>query len=277
MHAEVVAYVRCPLCGDSLRQAATSLRCLRGHSFDQARQGYVHLAPGPLAHTGDTPAMVAARADFLGAGHFGAITEALSAATAATWPGDLVVDVGGGIGHHLAGVLECVPPAWGLCLDASKPAAKLAARRHPRMDAVVCDVWAALPLADRGVGVLLNVFAPRHAVDFARVLRPDGALHVVTPAADHLAELIGPLGLLRVDPEKQARLDAALDATFRAAETVHVRHPMRLHHREIAALVGMGPSARHRDAAEIAARIGELPATVTVTASVQLASYRHRG
>ena len=43
------------------------------------------------------------------------------------------------------------------------------------------------------------------------MLRPEGRLVVVTPAADHLGELVGPLGLLRVDPDKAARLAATLE------------------------------------------------------------------
>src|SRR5260370_41354309 len=40
---DVVGYLRCPYCGDSLRRMVRSLGCLAGHRFDIARDGYVSL------------------------------------------------------------------------------------------------------------------------------------------------------------------------------------------------------------------------------------------
>src|SRR4051812_15848265 len=77
MLADVMPYLRCPLCGQALAELDATLRCPRGHSFDQARQGYVQLTAGPVAHTGDTGEMVAARAAFLAAGHYDFISRAL--------------------------------------------------------------------------------------------------------------------------------------------------------------------------------------------------------
>jgi 23S rRNA (guanine745-N1)-methyltransferase len=53
---------------------------------------------------------------------------------------------------------------------------------------------AGLPLADACADLMLDIFAPRNGAEFHRVLRPGGALLVVTPHPDHLAELVGPLG-----------------------------------------------------------------------------------
>lgn len=86
-----------------------ALRCTRGHSFDRARQGYVNLAAGRAPHSGDTAEMVAARAEFLAAGHYDFITTALCEAARTAYPGGLIVDAGAGTGHHLAAVLDAVP------------------------------------------------------------------------------------------------------------------------------------------------------------------------
>jgi 23S rRNA (guanine745-N1)-methyltransferase len=275
MRSEVVACLRCPLCGQPLTLSG-QLRCPRGHSFDQARAGYVQLTAAPLAHTGDSAEMIAARSAFLGAGHYAPITSALAAAAAMHWRGGLVLDVGTGTGTHLAGVLAMAPDAYGLGTDASKPAVRVAARAHPRADAVICDAWRPLPLLDDTVGVALNVFAPRPSAEFARVLRPDGILLVVTPTEDHLGELIGPLDLLRVDPAKSERLASSLDTLFIRSETTAIRTVMMLDHDEVATLVGMGPSAWHSDAAIRAASIGALPDRMAVTLSVTVATYRPR-
>ncbi|WP_326562516.1 putative RNA methyltransferase [Micromonospora sp. NBC_01796] len=295
MSPDPLRLLRCPLCGQPLDAVDTgtarALRCPRGHSFDLARQGYVNLLAGRAQHTGDSPEMVTARAEFLGAGHYDMISAALAEAAAAVmsparhaeaptdgegaYPG-LVVDAGAGTGWHLAAVLDAVPDAVGLALDVSKPALRRAARAHPRAAAALCDTWAGLPLADASTALLLNVFAPRNGPEFRRVLRPDGALLVVTPAADHLAELVDRLDLLRVDPTKSDRVAGSLAGEFDLVDRSRHTHPMRLHRREVATLVGMGPSAWHVDPARLADRIESLPEPVTVTATVELGHYRPR-
>jgi 23S rRNA (guanine745-N1)-methyltransferase len=275
MRSEVVAALRCPLCRQRL-ELLGPLRCPSGHSFDQARGGYVQLTAAPLVHTGDSAAMVAARSAFLSAGHYAPITEALAGLAAEVWPGGLVLDVGAGTGTHLAGVLDALPDAYGLATDASKPAVRAAARAHPRADAIICDAWQPLPLGDATAGVVLNVFAPRPGAEFARVLRPDGVLLVVTPAPEHLGELIEPLRLLRVDPAKSERLAGSLDTSFIRSETIGIRTVMTLRHDEVATLVGMGPSAWHSEPAARAAEIAALPEPMGVTLAVAVAGYRRR-
>ena len=291
MLAEVVPYLRCPICGAELSPGDTAgggLRCARGHSFNQARQGYVDLTAGPVRHEGDGAEMVAARAAFLDAGHYGFISAGLAAASRAacrsggrstlspsSGPG-LVVDVGAGTGAHLAAVLDARPEAHGLAVDVSRYALRRAARCHPRAAAVRADAWAGLPLADRSVSLLLNVFAPRQGAEFARVPRPDGLLLVVTPEPDHLTELVTALDLLRVDPSKEDRLAAGLATWFTPVSSTVLRRRLSLDHAAIRTLVGMGPSAWHVDPDELAARVAALPVPLGVTASVRLGGYSGR-
>src|SRR5260370_19352997 len=74
----VMPYLTCAYCGAALARSGGSVRCGAGHVFDIARSGYVSLLPaGAKVAGGDTPAMVQARADFLGAGHFSSLADAL--------------------------------------------------------------------------------------------------------------------------------------------------------------------------------------------------------
>jgi 23S rRNA (guanine745-N1)-methyltransferase len=279
LHAEVIARLRCPVCGEGLQTPSPErgpLRCPRGHSFDQAKQGYTQLSAAPLAHTGDTAEMVSARVAFLSGGHYDPISAAVADVARHTWSSGLVIDAGAGTGHHTAHVLGAVPDAYGLALDASKACVRVAARVHPRLDAVACDVWRPLPVADRVADVVMNVFAPRVGREFARIISPRGALVSITPQPDHLAELVGPLHLLRVDPSKPQRIAAELDEWFTPLHIGQMTWSMSLRHADVTALVEMGPSAWHTDRAALAAAIGALPELMTVTAAVRVGLYQAR-
>ncbi|MFE9423335.1 putative RNA methyltransferase [Kitasatospora sp. NPDC006697] len=277
MLRDLEQYLTCPHCalGLALDPAGRTLRCPGGHAFDVARQGYVSLLPaGANPGTGDTVEMVAARADFLAAGHYAPISRAL-AETAAEEPGTrLVADLGAGTGHYLAGVLDALPEAVGAALDLSKFALRRAAKAHPRAGAVVCDAWRPLPLADGCADLVLNVFAPRNGPEIQRVLRPGGRLLVVTPTTRHLRELVGALGLLAVDEEKERRIEEKLGPWLTAEGRREVEFELRLGHRDAAAVVGMGPNAWHTDGGALARGLAELPDPVAVTGSVRIGVYR---
>jgi 23S rRNA (guanine745-N1)-methyltransferase len=276
--ADVVPFLRCPVCAASappaspLVEDASGVRCPRGHSFDRHRHGYLHLTAKPLPYAGDTAAMVAARAEFLRAGHYDFISDAiLEAAATPAYPSPLILDAGAGTGHYLAALLGPRPDAVGLAIDVSPAAARVAARAHPRMGAVVCDAWQPLPVADGSVGLLVNAFAPRNGPEFHRVLHRDGALIVTAPTARHLGELAQPLGLLTVDPDKEARL-VALEDHFTLAARVTRERVMALSGADAVRLVAMGPNAFHSRAANAA----DLPEPIMVTAEVTVGVYRPR-
>jgi 23S rRNA (guanine745-N1)-methyltransferase len=267
--------LRCPVCGGGLtRLDGGALRCADGHSFDVARQGYASLlAGGRASHRGDTAQMVEARQRFLAGGHFDALPEAIHDSL----PGGagLLVDLGAGPGWYLSCLLDRLPEALGVALDASKPALRRAARAHPRLAAVGCDVWGELPLQDGVAGAVLNVFAPRNAVEMARVLAPGGVVVVVTASTGHLAELREPLGLLDVDDSKEERLAAQLDPHLRVLDRRPREWPLRLSRAAARDLAAMGPSAFHLDPATLDDRLARLPEPVEATAAVTITVAAH--
>lgn len=278
---DVIQYLACPHCGGDMARAGGSLRCQAGHSFDIARQGYVSLpTAGNPGAGGDTAAMVRARGDFLAAGHYAGLAAELSrAARAAGGPGPApgcVADVGAGTGYYLAAVLDQLPGRAGLALDSSKFALRRAARAHPRIGAVGCDAWRPLPVADSAATLVLNVFAPRHGAELRRILSPSGTLLVVTPAPEHLRELVGPLQLLSVDHRKPERLAGKLGPHFALSGQREHRETLALSHQAVAELVAMGPSSWHMDGPALEARIAGLPEPVPVTLAVTLSAYQPR-
>lgn len=269
---EVVRLLRCPVCGHPLAMHDRTLRCDSGHSFDIARHGYVTLVAGrgrAKGLPGDTPAMVAAREAFLTAGHYRWLADAVAARAG----GGVVVDAGAGTGYYLAAVLERTP-GLGVAIDSSGHALRRAVRAHPAIGAVRADLWRDLPLSDEVADVVLNVFAPRNAAEFRRVLRPRGRLIVVTPERRHLAELVGRLDLLTVDEDKGRRLVESLGRWFTVADSERYDVQLRLDHGAVRSMVAMGPSAWHTDPETVAARIHQLPTPVTVTASCRVTTWR---
>jgi 23S rRNA (guanine745-N1)-methyltransferase len=270
--ADVVDRLSCPLCGRGLTLAAGMLRCEAGHSFDVARQGYVYLLAGGARPGGDTSEMVEARESFLRAGHFARIAEVAADAVGELRAG-CVADIGAGTGYYLARVLECSSAATGVALELSRHALRRAVRAHPRAGAVGCDVWRSLPLRSGAVSAALSVFAPRNGEEIARVLAPGARLVVVTPSVRHLGELAAPLGLLSVDERKRERLDARLSPHLHLERESPLEWTMWLTREEAGWLAGMGPSAYHTSADELAERIAELPEPMAVTASVIVSAY----
>ena len=279
MLRDVVGHLRCPLCEAGLAMGERAISCPGGHSFDVARQGYVNLLPGDARPgTADTPEMVAAREGFLAAGQFSPLAGAVAAECGRMGAdaGGPVVDLGAGTGYYLAHVLDRLPGRRGIALDLSKHAVARAARAHPRIGAVVCDSWRPLPVKTGAAATVLSVFSPRNAPETSRILRPGGALLVVTPTREHLAELVPALGLLSVDERKEERLEDQLSGRFDRESRSEVTIALSLAHVHVEQLVRMGPSARHLDLATTRARVAALPEPVKVTASVALSLYGRR-
>jgi 23S rRNA (guanine745-N1)-methyltransferase len=181
---------------------------------------------------------------------------------------DALLDVGTGTGYYAAATLDGRPRARALGLDVSVAACRRAARAHPRLAVVTADAWAGLPVVDACVDVVLSVFSPRNAEEFARVLRPDGCVISVTPGSDHLDELRSAFGLLGVEDGKERRLAEAFGrAGLITAEqrTIERRDQWTLE--DAVRSIMMGPNAFHARADEVRAVAARLtwPRPVTVS------------
>ncbi len=292
--ASCVSLLACPVCLAPLGRAGRALGCAAGHSYDLARQGHVDLLPaghGRSGITGDTAGMVEARRRFLDAGHYQPLTravvrtaaECLMAAAGDEGRRPVALDAGCGDGSYLGAVARLLAagggqgpgPARPPCLfglDVSRPAVRLAAGRHKETLFFRGDVNHRICMVDNSVDVLLNVFAPRNAREFGRVVRRDGTLLVVVPGPGHLAQLRGRLPLLDIPADKRDRTVADLAPEFRPAGEERVEHDLELDGDALTDLLRMTPSAWHLDDEHIADAAAMAP--LRVTASFLLMVFR---
>ena len=72
---------------------------------------------------------------------------------------------------------------WGI--DLSKIAVQYAAQRYTSINFAVANIYR-LPILPDSVDLIIQILAPTHEAEYARVLKQGGYLVTITPNADHL-------------------------------------------------------------------------------------------
>ncbi|MBU2955755.1 putative RNA methyltransferase [Marinobacter sp. F3R08] len=252
----------CPLDGCPLTPSDNTWRCENGHSFDVARQGYIHLLPVQKKRSldpGDSKEMVAARQRFLGAGFYEKIADAVSEQALRSLPGDArgsVLDAGSGEGYylrHLTGSAGDRNLAT-IGVDISKWAV-LAAAKKDKQTRWVVGSNANLPVMPESLDLVLCLFGFPVYSEFSRVLKSGGQVLQVDAGADHLREL-----RQIIYPELKPAGDngASVPEGFRQLSSTVLRFPMTLPDRNsIADLLAMTPHL-YRATSEGLAKAAEL-------------------
>ncbi len=181
--------VICPICGAAILSSSPCWRCDEGHSFDVAKQGYVHLLPVQQKHSlhpGDTAEQVHARRRFLDAGFYAPISEAVGELLCAR--AEAVLDVGCGEGYYLRslGAREPQLERWGV--DISRDAVRLAAGADKKAGYLVATA-AHLPFADGSFDAVISLFALTLPEEYARVLTGGGWYVQALTEDNHLQSL----------------------------------------------------------------------------------------
>lgn len=187
---------RCPICGAPLVRENRTYLCANRHSYDMAKEGYVHLLPPNQKHSaapGDDKDMAAARRSFLAKGYYRPLLDALCRLTLSrAGAAPVLLDAGCGEGYYTAGIYHALledrktPRMAGT--DISKYILRAAAKRERDIEFAVASSYH-LPVADEAADILLDCFSPLALDEFRRVLRPGGRFFYVVPAARHLWEL----------------------------------------------------------------------------------------
>lgn len=182
---------QCPVCGTPLELTERQYRCINGHGFDLAREGYVNLL---LAHqkrskeAGDSKAMLQSRRSFLERGFYDVLPRFLATRIDELFPDQHInlLDAGCGEGYYTGFIKREIGErinGWGT--DIAKPGIVLAAKRYKEIQFFVASTFR-LPLQDHTINVAIRIYAPGDAREFARILSPAGRLITVIPGKRHL-------------------------------------------------------------------------------------------
>ena len=150
----------CPLCGAPLAADGKQCVCPQKHSFDFARQGYLHLLPVQQKHSlhpGDTKEMLMARRRFLDKGYYEPIGQQVADAICRYAPSKapVIADIGCGEGYYTAMLRQrCHASCIGI--DIAKDGVRMACSRDKSILWLVAMV--ALLLVEAAVPGLVSIW-----------------------------------------------------------------------------------------------------------------------
>jgi 23S rRNA (guanine745-N1)-methyltransferase len=187
----ILNLLHCPICHAKLSLANEEKSCgcegERRHCFDFSKSGYLNLS-GPHGGSGDKKDAIRARREFLNAGYYApladAITKKLNIIGAKS-----ALDAGCGEGYYtnrFSKDLEIL--GIDLSKDGIDAAAKVSKSRQTGAGFVIASLFA-LPIPDKTMDAVINIFAPCAEDEFLRILKPGGYVIVVAAGEKHLLGL----------------------------------------------------------------------------------------
>lgn len=175
----------CPKCKSELERKDNSLLCKNNHCYDFAKQGYVNLLlvnQKNSKNPGDDETMINARDLFLKEGYFSKLKDEITKQIVGS--NLTILDAGCGSGYYSFG-LENFGDLY--LTDISKIAVKKASVNKNAIS-FVSSIFE-LPIKDKMIDYILNIFAPKPQSEFLRILKSGGKIIEVVPGKNHLKEL----------------------------------------------------------------------------------------
>ncbi len=184
----------CPICKEKLNKTEKTYCCVKNHSFDIAKQGYVNLLPVNKKHSdnpGDSKEMVLSRRGFLESGFYDCFTDKLCEIINSLFMDKEIItvaDCGCGEGYYDGKLenLNCDFELFGF--DISKEAVRCASAKYKRYNYAVGSCFD-MPLITDSFDLALNIFAPMVESEISRILKKDGYMIYAVPGRSHLMGL----------------------------------------------------------------------------------------
>jgi len=189
----------CPICQSplNLHQASKGYYCSNKHHFDLAKEGYLNLLPvqhKKSKEPGDSRAMMRSRRNFLEAGYYQPLAQAIAALIdkyhIEKSPMN-ILDMGCGEGYYSRQIeLNCANSdtlnIHGI--DIAKNAIFAAAKKQPNAHFIVASNKR-MPYSNELFDLILRVYAPSNDDETIRLTKPGGLLLLATPGPRHLWQL----------------------------------------------------------------------------------------
>ena len=183
----------CPKCKQKLKTQNklsiinNSYKCDKGHTYDISKEGYANLLDSKTG-SGDNDILIKAREKFLSKCYYDKLKETIK---------EIInelnitsfIDCGCGTGYYTEYFSNNINDCYGI--DISKDAVKLASKKHNQNKNIKYFVSSCkdIPLKDKSIDLIINIFAPYFNDEFQRILKNNGYLIIASSNEDHLYEL----------------------------------------------------------------------------------------
>lgn len=240
------AKLLCPVCGKRLLADQHALRCVQGHTFDIARQGYVNLLPGKGAFY--PLELFRNRREVFDHGFYAPLLEKMEELILKHAKAEKIVllDAGCGEGYYAGNLLkerECVKVAF----DISREAVQLGAQRYEDVTFLVADIKR-IPLPDHSVDCVLDVLTPADYSEFTRVIRKNGHVLKAIPGENYLRQLrVLAQEQLRSEPYESGRVKDYFAEHMRCVQHERVTYTLPVTQEEARAFARMTPMLQRVD------------------------------
>lgn len=191
----------CPICKGELKDRLGTnkgVTCKNKHSFDYAKEGYLNLHVGKNSkNSGDDKIMVNSRREFLEKGFYEEISLKVNEVLLANLGDEEAInkahtrrllDIGSGEGYYTNKMQECLKEFEINALDISKEAVMKGAKTYKKINWFVASA-SAQPFKNNSFDYLTVLFCKIFPDEFARIIKNQGFLVVVTPNKDHLVDI----------------------------------------------------------------------------------------
>ena len=185
---------QCPKCKKKIRFHGGALVCKKEHTFDISAKGYVNLLQQTKSFKGYDSSFFKSRRAFFGAGYYDHIVaEVVDTVSRLFVDRDelVLLDAGCGEGGYSLALEKMLTEkemaAQVLAFDIAADAIKVAAGGD-NVKWMIADITN-IPVKDKMVDCILDVFTPANYKEFNRVLADSGYLLKVVPGSAHLQEL----------------------------------------------------------------------------------------
>mgnify|MGYP001163250960 FL=1 len=235
----------CPICKNSMELIQSkSLVCLKNHTFDIAKQGYVNMLMRPVNSQYDKQLFQSRRKIITESNLYAPLHKKILEIIIENMDGKNVCkifDAGCGEGSHLIMIKNLCEniKVTGIGLDISKEGIRMAARNDKESIWIVGDL-ANTPLKDKSCNMILNILSPANYKEFNRLLAPNGRMIKVVPRPNYLKELRVVLNQQK-NPDTNEKIISLFKENFSTVEHTELNYSKEISQEELVHLVNMSP------------------------------------